>query len=95
MSTRFNIDDVVFASTHKSVIRCVSAVNNELISLAYCDKTIRTWDLTTGKCVHSCEILTSSVYAIFIDNVITSCTDNSLKVWHTYTGKCIYINWSY
>ena len=57
------------------------------------DKTLKVWDVATGKCVATLEGHSSDVYcvAVFPDGrrVVSGSDDKTLKVWDLATGECV------
>jgi WD40 repeat protein/class 3 adenylate cyclase len=57
------------------------------------DKTIRLWDLGTGKCLSTLEAHTGSVYSVAFDptglTLASSSEDSTVKLWDTTSGKLL------
>lgn len=62
-----------------------------LVSASY-DKSVRIWDLSTLRCVHSLEGHTNFVYTANYSpdgRYIVSVSEGTIKIWNVNTGKCI------
>lgn len=55
------------------------------------DKTVKVWDVHTGKLIRTLESHTQGVKALAFDEqkLITGSSDNTIKVWNYHTGQCI------
>ena len=57
------------------------------------DKTLRLWDLRTGRCVRIMEGHTSYVYSVDMDSVcrtaVSGSEDTTVKVWDLGSGRCM------
>jgi WD40 repeat protein len=66
--------------------------NNKIASCADNDKTIKIWDLSTGKCIATLRGHSGSVISItqLADGKIASCSyDYHIKIWDLSTEQCV------
>lgn len=75
---------------HSDSVLCVIFDHNYLASGSL-DKTIRVWDLRTGKCLH---VLKGHVKGVWCLNffthylLVSGSFDGTIRVWNLRTGKC-------
>jgi len=78
------------AQSNKINSVAITSDNSKIVSGSY-DKTIRVWDLNTGKLLNTLEGHTKSVnsVAITIDNskVVSRSNDKTIRVWDLHQGK--------
>ena len=78
---------------HFHSIDTLKLMKNGFLLSASRDKTIRTWNICTGVCLHVLDAHNDSIYSIELtqDNkhLITSSLDENLKVWDLATKVCI------
>ena len=59
------------------------------------DRTVRVWDLLTGKCVKILEGHTNVISGVAMSSdghrAFSSSMDNTVRVWNLETGKCVAI----
>jgi WD40 repeat protein len=95
-NTKSNIEDInnwklkFILSGHKDIITCINNSNdNKLISSSK-DKTIRIWDIHSGKCdaiLYQNSAVT--MFYILSGNLIGSISmDNTIKIWDVQTYEC-------
>lgn len=57
------------------------------------DKTLRLWEVATGRCVRTLEGHTGPVRSVFLTDdgrrALSSSSDNTLRVWDISTGQCV------
>jgi WD40 repeat protein/Cdc6-like AAA superfamily ATPase len=81
---------------HTDVVKCVSITSdgNRVISGSQ-DKTLRIWDLESGRCINTLEGHTDDVECVSItpdgDKAISGSRDKTLRVWDVENGKCLNI----
>jgi WD40 repeat protein len=67
--------------------------NNQLVVSGSGDKTLRLWDVASGKCVKTLEGHSDYVSSVSFskDNkiVVSGSGDNTLRLWDVATGKCV------
>ncbi|MBD2472990.1 NB-ARC domain-containing protein, partial [Nostoc sp. FACHB-145] len=61
---------------------------------ASADKTLRVWDLNTGRCLHTLEGHKDGVSAVAIipdgRSAVSASADKTLRVWDLNTGRCLH-----
>jgi WD40 repeat protein len=75
---------------HRSWVKSVYVQDNLIISGSG-DKTIRIWDINTGKCLKTLEGHYGWVKSVFAkDNlVISGSNDNTIRIWDIDSGICL------
>jgi WD40 repeat protein len=77
---------------HSNSVQCVAALpSSEVVSGSW-DKTLKVWDVKTGKCLKSLEGHGAWVYCVTVlpsGEVVSGSSDNTLKVWDVKTGVCL------
>ena len=56
------------------------------------DKTIKIWNLDSGKCIRTLVGHTGSVYSIQLlpkNQLLTGSNDETIKTWNFETGECV------
>ncbi|MBU4036680.1 MAG: protein kinase, partial [Proteobacteria bacterium] len=58
------------------------------------DKTLKLWDVETGKCLRTFEGHSKSVNSVSLSSdsryAFSGSSDNTLKLWEIETGKCLH-----
>ena len=76
---------------HTEAVRCVRASTCMVLSGSW-DKTVRLWDLRTGKCVRTMEGHTGTVYSVDMDGhcrtAVSGSEDNLIRLWDLGSGRC-------
>ncbi|MGK7893992.1 MAG: NB-ARC domain-containing protein, partial [Xenococcus sp. (in: cyanobacteria)] len=61
------------------------------------DRTLKTWEVSTGKCLHSLSGHTNWIRSVAICRlndmylVASSSDDKTIRLWNIFTGECLYI----
>ena len=80
---------------HTDSITCLiySSCNKYIISGSK-DKSIKIWDLLTGKCIRTLLGHKNGISSITLTkdgkNIFSASLDKTIKIWHTETGKLLY-----
>merc|ERR550514_1254287 len=79
---------------HKNVVRCTAVFpgGRRIVSASW-DKTLKVWDVATGKCVATLEGHSNDVNCVAISpdgrRIVSGSDDETLKVWDVATGECV------
>ena len=77
---------------HTDLIYCIKASASMALSGSG-DKTVRLWDLRTGKCVRTMLGHTGSVFSVDMDGhcrtAVSGSEDKAVKLWDLGSGHCI------
>ena len=75
---------------HKDLVWCIDRLSNDKIISCSRDKTIRMWDLNSGRCLKILKIHGKSVTSMIVsDDKIISDSDGEIKVWNVESGECL------
>lgn len=78
---------------HSNSVRAVAGKCNVLISGSY-DCTVRSWDLSTGKCIFVFRGHREKVYSVdychYSQKAASGSMDSTVRVWCTRTGACLF-----
>lgn len=78
---------------HNDKIRTLCFGKDQVVFSGSKDKTIRTWNLKTGKCTQILTGHTNIVYSLCYieeENILASASrDHTIKIWNAEGGKCI------
>ena len=76
---------------HTDMVCSIKASSNMVLS-GSSDKTVRLWDLRTGKCVRTMEGHTGTVYSVDMDGhcrtAVSGSEDNLIRLWDLGSGRC-------
>ena len=76
---------------HTEAVRCVRASTCMVLSGSW-DKTVRLWDLRTGKCVRTMEGHTDVVCSVDMDGhchtAVSGSSDSTVRLWDLGSGRC-------
>jgi F-box/WD-40 domain protein MET30 len=89
---RSNTQSVITLQGHTDGVMCVQFCEIlKLVMTGSFDKSIRVWDLTTGKHLRTLTGHSRCVRALQFDDakLVTGAMDNTLKIWNYHTGQCI------
>src|SRR5215469_8763331 len=84
----------VFSLGHTGAVLSVAfSPNGQQALSGSSDKTVRLWDLHTGKCVRVLEGHTQGVWGVALSAdgqaAISGSADNTVRLWDLHTGKCV------
>ena len=67
--------------------------NNQLVVSGSGDKTLRLWDVASGKCVKTLEGHSNGVNSVCFSKddklVVSGSYDRTLRLWDVASGKCV------
>ncbi|KAL6756673.1 WD40-repeat-containing domain protein [Haematococcus lacustris] len=70
------------------------ATDGRVIASGSDDKTVRVWDVATGKCMHTLKEHTDVVKAVALSLdgriIVSGSNDKTIRVWDVTTGRCIH-----
>ena len=76
---------------HYNAVYCIKASANTVLS-GSADKTVRLWDLRTGKCARTMEGHTGIVYSVDMDRncrtAVSGSKDTRVRLWDLGSGRC-------
>ena len=76
---------------HTGAVYDIKASGNTVLSGSL-DKTVRLWDLRTGKCERAMEGHTGTVYSVDMDThcrtAVSGSADKALRLWDLGSGRC-------
>jgi WD40 repeat protein len=80
---------------HKDQVRSLSlSSDNSTVLSGSADKTVKLWELATGKCLCTLTGHQDAVNSVSFSAdglyVISGSSDRTIKLWHIATGKCLY-----
>ncbi|KAI0784011.1 WD40-repeat-containing domain protein, partial [Abortiporus biennis] len=81
-------------SGHTSTIRCLKVLHNlPIVVTGSRDRTIRVWNVLTGKCLHTMTGHTDSVRCVDVWNeyCVSGSYDHTVRVWKWRTGECVWV----
>ena len=67
----------------------ISKAKPELMITCSNDKTIKLWNIITGKCLKTLQTTTCLSILMLSDNILVSCGNGGVKVWNIYNGECM------
>ena len=75
---------------HTDCVNSVAIKDNLIISGSW-DKTIRIWELDSGKCLKTLEGHTNFVRSVAIkyNLIISGSDDNTIRIWDIDSGVCL------
>lgn len=76
---------------HTASVRCIVPWGSHYIVSGSYDSTLRVWDLSSGKCVATCQGHDGKVYSLAASRqyVFSGGTDTKIRVWRPLTGECV------
>ncbi|VDN03953.1 unnamed protein product [Thelazia callipaeda] len=90
---RMDVCAMTLHNAHDNAITCLQFYNDRIVSGSI-DRTIKIWDLRTGKCVQTLdwklsEGHTGVVRCLQIDSwrIVSAADDRTIKVWNLHTGE--------
>jgi hypothetical protein len=93
-------DKVWVGTTYPYNLRCAASVKvtpdgRRAVSVGKDDKTLRLWDLEGGKCLHTLEGHSGSIWSVSVTpdgrRAVSGGHDKTLRAWDLETGKCLRI----
>ena len=64
-----------------------------LIASGSCDRTIRIWELATGRCLHILQghigAIATIAFSPHTKHLISGSHDETIKIWRVDTGECL------
>jgi WD40 repeat protein len=90
---RRNVNDQIIYARILSIYSAVYSHDGKKILSASSDRTVKEWDVDTGKCIktlkgHTKEV-SSAVYSPDGKKILSASWDDTIKEWDIETGKCI------
>ena len=77
---------------HTDKVNCLAILPRNRLASGSNDKTIRIWDVDTGRCLRTLSEHKERINCIAVlpnGHIVSGSSDKTLRIWDTETGKCL------